>query len=197
VELVVSLKEPFERSGNRAEWLTTVEQILPKYPYELIWLYAESCLATNSSSRLLEHAEALGALTSAKAEARRQIAIGRARLLNHDLSGALTASARARALASSDVSVLDYAGQIAMAAGNASDAEACFREALHILALATGKESDRGRLYRQHGQALESLGQLDEAFAAYRRARELSMDDPWLEERFADSWRSSSGGETP
>jgi tetratricopeptide (TPR) repeat protein len=95
------------------------------------------------------------------------------------------------------VSVLDYAGQIAMAAGNASDAEACFREALHILALATGKESDRGRLYRQHGQALESLGQLDEAFAAYRRARELSMDDPWLEERFADSWRSSSGGETP
>lgn len=187
VELVVALKEPYERSGDRADWLTTAETLLPKYPYELIWLYAESCLAANSANRLLEHAGSLGVLADPNAEARRQIAIGRAQLSLRDMSGAVQASARGRVLAPHDTSVLDYAGQIAMAAGRASDAEACFREALHTLALARGREMDRARLYRLHGQALEYIGRIDEAFDAYRRARDLWPDDPWLKQRFATS----------
>jgi tetratricopeptide (TPR) repeat protein len=46
---------------------------------------------------------------------------------------------------------------------------------------------DRARLYRQHGQALEYIGRIDEAFDAYRRARDLWPDDPWLKQRFATS----------
>jgi tetratricopeptide (TPR) repeat protein len=187
VELVVALKEPFERSGDASEWLTAAETLLPKHPTELIWLYAEFCFARNSTNRLLDHAQSLGVLPDPEAEARRQVVIGRAEVLVGDQNGAASAAAKARALAPLDTSVLTYAGQIALAVGRGSDAEACFREALHTLAVSRDRTMERARLYRQHGQALESIGRIDEAFDAYRRAQELWPDDPWLKQRFAIS----------
>ena len=185
VEVLVMLREGLARSGHLTEWLLSAEDLLPTHPRELLWSYTDACLAASAEDRLLAQAERLGVLTESRAEADRQIAIGRAHLARKAWDLAASAAARARDLAPADSDVLDFAGQMAFAAGDAGAAEAAFREALHAIALADGRGKDRARLYRQHGQALERLGQVDQAFDEYRRAVELLPEDPWLQQRFA------------
>lgn len=185
VELIVVLREGLARSGHLEEWLLSAEELLPKHPRELLWSYTTACLAANAEDRLLAQTERLGVLTENNAETDHQIAIGRAQLARKAWSLAASAAARARALSPADSGVLDYAGQMALAAGDSVQAEAAFRDALGALAFDGSLGIDRARLYRQHGEALERLGRVDEAFDEYRRAIEILPDDPWLRQRFA------------
>jgi tetratricopeptide (TPR) repeat protein len=181
------LREGFSRTNHLGEWLQLAEELLPKNPSELLASYSDACLEGNLADRLLEHVERLGVLVEKRAEAERQIAIGRAHLARKDWGSAASAAARARHLSPTDVSVLNFSGQLALAAGNPAEAELSFREALRALATAGGRAIDRARLYRQHGQALERLNRVEEAFDQYRRALEITPNDPWLGQRFAAS----------
>jgi len=185
--LLVLLRADLARAGHLSEWISSAEALLPEHPGELLAPYTDACLASNSEARLLEHVEPLGALPEHSAEAKRQIAIGRAQLALKAWGQAATAAAKARALSPLDWGVLDFAGQMAFTAGDFAGAEATFRDALSALALVGGRGVDRARLYRQRGEALERLGRVDEAFDEYRRAAELDPDDPWLRQRFATS----------
>jgi len=183
--LLVLLRADLARAGHTSDWIRSAERLLPQYPGELLAPYTDACLASSAETRLLEHIEQLGELSEHTAEAKRQIAIGRANLALKAWSLAATAAARARVLSPSDWGVLEFAGQMAFAAGEPAEAEIAFRQALSALATAGGRGTDRARLYRQRGEALERLGRVDDAFDEYRRAAELLPDDPWLRQRFA------------
>ena len=187
VEVLVVLREGLANSGHVEEWLRSAEELLPKYPHELLSPYTEACLGANEANRLLAQTERLGVLSESRAEADRQIAIGRAQLARKAWGPASSAAARARALSPTDAGVLEYAGQMALAAGDDAQAEVAFRDALGAIALEGSRGIDRARLYRQHGQALERLSRVDDAFDEFRRAFEILPDDPWLLQRFAAS----------
>jgi Tfp pilus assembly protein PilF len=186
-ELMVALRAGFAQSGDLEEWLVSAEDLLPEHPGELLPSYTDACLQTGAQDRLIAHLEGLGVLRERSAEARRQIAIGRVQLARKAWTLAASAAKRARALSPGDWGVLEFAGQMASAAGDPVQAESAFRDALTALAHSGGREIDRARLYRQRGQALERLGRVEEAFDEYRRAVELVPDDPWLRQRYAAS----------
>lgn len=183
--VLIVLREDFARSGRLATWLTSAEELLPVSPHELLWPYTYACLGANAEPRLLEHIERLGVLPEHRAEAERQIAIGRAQLGLHEPRLAAMAAEKARASSPADPDILDFAGQIALAAGHYAAAEAAFHEALAAFALAGSNPTERARLYRQRGQALEALGRVEDAFDEYRRAVEILPTDPWLLQRLA------------
>lgn len=188
--VLVVLREDFARSGHLESWLAKAEELLPSNPHELLWPYTYACLGANAEARLLEHIERLGVLPENRVEAERQIAIGRAQLARQALGPAISAATKARALSPADSDILDFAGQIALAAGDPAGAETAFHEALGVLARTGSSATDRARLYRQRGQALERLGRVDEAFDEYRRAVEILPTDPWLMQRLA-KWSPS------
>lgn len=185
--VLVALRESLAQSAHIEEWLLRAETLLPDNPGELLWSYADACLSANAPDRLIEHIERLGVLGETRDEVKRQIAIARAQLAREAWGPALSATARARALAPEDWPMLEYAAQLTLAAGDTVQAEAAFREALRALALEGRTGVIRARLYRQHGQALERLGRVDDAFDEYRRAVEILPDDPWLRQRFQGS----------
>jgi len=185
--ILALLREDLSRAGRISDWIQGAEALLRDYPDELIAPYTDACLESDAAARLLEHVEQIGEFPAASTEARRQIAIGRAQLALKAWSRAASAAGKARVLAPSDWGVLEFAGGMALAAGDAEEADSAFRDALTALAQLGGRKTDRARLYRRRGEALERLGRVDAAFDEYRRAADLIPDDPWLHQRFAAS----------
>jgi tetratricopeptide (TPR) repeat protein len=196
-ELLVALRADFVASGDTDGWLESAEGLLAEHPGELMWSYMDVCLQVGAEGRLLEHVEKLGVLAERSSEAKRQIAIGRVHLARKEWKPAASAADRARILSPSDWWVLEFVGQMASAAGDPLRAENAFRDALTALAVSGGRGIERARLYRQRGQVLERLDRVDEAFDEYRRAIELSPDDPWLRRRFAESGPRSLSAARP
>jgi predicted Zn-dependent protease len=190
-ELLLGLRAGFARSGRLEEWLSSAEALLPEYPGQLLPSYANACSKVNQPDRLLAHAEQLGVLPERTAEAERQFAIGWAHVGRNTPTLAALAARNGRRLAAGDPTLLEQAGQVAFAAGDAEAAEIAFREALVAFAGRGSRGADRARCYRERGEALERLGRAEEAFDQYRRAIEILPDDPWLRQRFA-AWTSGS-----
>jgi len=136
---------------------------------------------------VLAHTEQLGVLPERDAEAERQLAIGWAHVGRNAPELAALAAKTGSSLSDGDPGLLERAGQVALAAGDAAAAEIAFRDALGAFARGHGRGTDRARCYRERGQALERLGRAEEAFDQYRRALEILPDDPWLRRRF-EAW---------
>jgi tetratricopeptide (TPR) repeat protein len=183
-EIVIAVRDSFDRVDELPEWLSLVEDLLPKTSNSLLIPYAEGCLAVNAPDRLLLHVSALGVRADQKEEAERQIALGRAFVRKKDWSRAAKAAHEGSRLAAGDPRLLELVGLVALDAGDASLAVTSFRDALGALALAIGRAPDRARLYRRRGEALERLGRVEDAINDYRRAIEILPDDPWLRQRF-------------
>ena len=186
-ELVLALREGFAQSGRLSDWLLSAEDLLPKYPRQLLPSYASACWKAREADRLLAHAELLGVLPERDAEAERQLAIGWAHVGRNAPELAALAAKTGSSLSDGDPGLLERAGQVALAAGDAAAAEIAFRDALGAFARGHGRGTDRARCYRERGQALERLGRAEEAFDQYRRALEILPDDPWLRRRF-EAW---------
>lgn len=184
-ETVLALRDPTARTGDWSDWLVPVERLLPEHPRDLMISYTDACLASNESTRLLDHVMSLGVLADKGAEAERQIAIGRAYVVQKAMTLAAGAAAKALDLSPTDPRLLELVGQVAFLAGDSAKAETSFRDALSALAQSGIQQNERARLYRERGQALEQLGRVEEAFDEYRRAVEIEPDDPWLRQRFA------------
>jgi tetratricopeptide (TPR) repeat protein len=83
----------------------------------------------------------------------------------------------ARRLAPFDPRIVEFYGEVALAAGKGADAEAAFRRALELVLTADSHPVRRARLYDALGRSLESQGRPDFAYDAFRRAVAL---DPTL-----------------
>jgi tetratricopeptide (TPR) repeat protein len=195
VELMIALRGSFAQAGDWSEWLTAAERLLPEHPRTLMVSYADACLASSAPDRLLARMGQVGAFADSGDEAERQIAIGRAHLERKDMALAAEAAAAAQALSPADPRLLELVGQVAFLAGDSAKAEQAFRDALGAVARSGIEQIDRARLYRERGQALEHLGRVEEAFDEYRRALNLTPEDPWLRLRFAaTASREASAG---
>ena len=190
--VLVHLERPFREESKEAEYLELLEVALTEeIDPALLVRYGSSCLRQREFTRLERYMDELGSLTDVAAEAERLtqhsralVALGRAGL-------ALEDARQARALQPAVFRRAEQLGDVALSAEDQALAVEAYRDALGILARATGNAKHRARLYRKIGEAEEQRARPDLAYDAYRKAVELNPDEPRARKRLTEMERAA------
>lgn len=190
-EVLIAIKPAFFESGQGVDFLELVERRLAGANPSLLMAYGEACLQLGAPARLKDRITALPPTNDRQVSAERACQAAHGWHSLGDANRALTMADEARRLAPLDPRLMEFYGEIALAAGRGADAEAAFRRSLELILTEGAGPARRARLYEALGRSLESQGRADVAYDAFRRAVDLDPNAANASERLAAYERSA------
>lgn len=183
IPVLIAARRAFEEDGLAADYVSRLEQRLSSPSPGLLASYGEACRRLGDPGRALEALGRLGPFEDPGLEAERMRQRALSLLSRGDRQQAAEEARAAARIQPDSASLQEFAGQVALAAGEGEEALGAFRRALHLAAQAGAGRPWRARLYREIGQAEEQAGRPDRAYDFYLKALELEPEEPHARKR--------------
>jgi tetratricopeptide (TPR) repeat protein len=181
-DVLVALRAPFAEDRAEERYLEALEASLGtpegRRSTGVLGSYGSACLALGRPDRLHDRMGELGEIADSEAEALRWYQMARASTALGVPSRALVEAAAALRASRSSPSLAEGVGDVALSTADPELAVTGYRQALALVARASGDPTVRARLYAKIGRAEEAGGDIDRAYDSYGMALKLDPAQP-------------------
>jgi tetratricopeptide (TPR) repeat protein len=169
-EVLIAVKGLFLAAGQGPAYLDHVEPRLVGATPAVLEAYGDACLELRVPERLRDRIAGLPTTQDPAVRAERFCQAAHAWFALGDPNHALALADQARQTSPTDARLLEFYGEVALAAGQGAEAETAFRRSLELVLEQGVPPARRARLYDAIGRSLEAQDRGEIAYDAFRRA---------------------------
>jgi tetratricopeptide (TPR) repeat protein len=173
-QVTAALYEPYFAAGKGEAFVDLAQARLAPPSVLGLRYFGFGALRAKQAERLKGTIAAMAPSPEPEIEAERLAQLAQAELSTGNPAKALELARKARALRPAEAAKVEFAGRVALAAGETEEAIRAYRDALGLVAREGGSDRYRAYLYVLLGQAEEKRGRPDVAYDHYKRA--LALD---------------------